>query len=250
LLRRLASAEREPGLAGAAIKLDCLWKLERRRLETAAAVRRLHEALCFLRAYPDDAAVLAQTLRMLARFEQRADVRRHRVALADTGIAGTSIHFRFFWFTAAWLAARWPQQLTIDWPEFENAADLEPLLRLLVPYAEAAAVDETTRRPRQWLQRWTGRGETDATFLVRRTAALRIDEFTREMLYERLDPPLRLAAGRDTPSRTRAHVALGGAPVFRPRGGGPPAATLSERFFIAQRNIKKNPRLSAVLGFL
>jgi hypothetical protein len=51
-----------------------------------------------VRAYPDNQAVLDQAERMLARFERRADLRRHRAALADTGIAGTAIHYVFFWF--------------------------------------------------------------------------------------------------------------------------------------------------------
>lgn len=75
---------------------------------------RLHEFLCFLRAYPDNQAVLDGAERMLAHFDRRADLRRNRAALADTGIAGTAIHYVFFWFTAQWLARRWPLRITIN----------------------------------------------------------------------------------------------------------------------------------------
>ena len=51
---------------------------------------------------------------MLARFASRADLRAHRTALADSGIAGTAIHFRFFAGQALWLAERWPAQLRLD----------------------------------------------------------------------------------------------------------------------------------------
>jgi hypothetical protein len=92
-MRDLAALERlklRYGADTAARRLQLLRRLDRTRLKSAAAVQRLHELLCFLRAYPDDAAVNAQVERMLARFAQRADLRAHRDALRATGIAGTS----------------------------------------------------------------------------------------------------------------------------------------------------------------
>ena len=61
--RMLSALERSQdryGAGEAEAKLDLLRRLERARLPSARAVRRLHEALCFLRAYPDDACVLAR----------------------------------------------------------------------------------------------------------------------------------------------------------------------------------------------
>jgi len=46
--------------------------------------------------------------------------------------------------------------------------------------------------------------ETDATFLVRRVAALPADERTREAYYDAINPSCELLSGPDTPSRTRA----------------------------------------------
>ena len=56
-----------------------LKQLAHTRLGSARAVVRLHEALCFIRAYPDDAAVLVQVQTMLAAFDRRSDLRRHRL---------------------------------------------------------------------------------------------------------------------------------------------------------------------------
>src|SRR3990167_5619567 len=118
------------GCAGA--KLALLDRLERARLRGPRAVVRLHEILCFLRAYPDDVQVLAQVERMLGRFHRRADLRRHRAALADSGIAGTSIHYRFFWGSARWLARRWPEALAFDRRDREAEEKLAGALPLLV----------------------------------------------------------------------------------------------------------------------
>src|SRR5450759_241594 len=98
-LRALERSKDQYGAGCAEAKLVLLGRLARANLRSARAVKRLHEALCFLRAYPDDARVLAQAERMLARFAGRPDLRRARAALADTGIAGTAIRYRFFWST-------------------------------------------------------------------------------------------------------------------------------------------------------
>ena len=124
--------------------------LERGRLTTARQVERLHELLCFARAYPDDAPTRAQVVRMLDRFAARADLERHRAALADTGIAGTTIDYRFFEPTARWLAQRWPGRLTIDWNEFEHSAALENLLGLLAHPAEVPGLDTYAFSTRAW----------------------------------------------------------------------------------------------------
>ncbi len=79
--------------ASARLKLKRLRELARTRLARADQVQRLHEVLCFMRAYPDDAEVLGAVEAMLARFDRRADLRAHRAALAYSGIAGTTIWF-------------------------------------------------------------------------------------------------------------------------------------------------------------
>ena len=89
---------------------------------TARALLALHERLCRARAYPSSAEELAATRRLLAGFSARRDLRRSAEALADSGIAGTPIRYRFFWPMARWLARRYPALLRIDWsdPEFEE----------------------------------------------------------------------------------------------------------------------------------
>src|SRR5690606_23128795 len=101
------------------------------------ALTAYHEALCWLRAYPDDARVLRRVERALARFAQRRDVRRHAPALANSGIAGAAIRDRFFSPVARWLAGRWPDRLAMDWDAFEHTDELENLLPLVATYSES-----------------------------------------------------------------------------------------------------------------
>lgn len=192
-------------------KVQMLELLESNRLARAKEVLRLHEALCFLRAYPDDPAVLVQVERMLAAFDRRRDLCRHRKALTNTGIAGTLIRFPFFWFTAEWLSRRWPDRISIDWAGFDKKDKIEDALRLVLHYAESPAIDELACPPQEWVRRLKGKSETDAYFLVSRFAAYPGNAFAREAFYESFSIPIKLKPGHDTPNRT--HARHQGSPV-------------------------------------
>jgi len=206
-LRRLEREKLVYGEGGSDRKRALLGVLARRALPRAGDVRRLHEVLCFLRAYPDDAATLARVESMLASFARRPDLRRHRVRLEDSGIAGTDIPFRFFQPTASWLARRHPSHLVIDWDSFKKSDRLVRWLPFLTHEAEVPGLDEYDMDAREWIEILRGPRETGAAFLIRRFDALRVDPFLREFLYDELDPPMRLIPGPETPSRTTARYA-------------------------------------------
>jgi len=206
----LAGLERlrlEYGAAAAQAKLALLRPLARCTLGSAAAVKRLHEALYFMRAYPDNAAVLAQVESMLAGFAQRADLRAHREALADSGIAGTAIHYRFFAGQAQWLAERWPGQLRLDRDDADAEARIARALPPLLTPAEAQALNEAKLPGHAALERLCGREVSDAAFLLQRIAAMPGNGFTREAYSDTMDASYVLAPGADTPSRTAAFFA-------------------------------------------
>jgi hypothetical protein len=213
-LRALERSRGNHAPGAAAGKLALLRTLAGARLRGAPEVLRLHEQLCYLRAYPDDARLLAQVERMLGGFARRADFRRWRLALSDSGIAGTDIRDRFFWPAARRLAARWPKLLEIDWDNVDDEDALARALPLLVAPAEAAWLRACQPAPRAALERLRPRGMSDAVYYVRRVEALAGNDFTREALFDGIDLPLVLRAGRDTPSRTHARW-RGSAPAFR-----------------------------------
>jgi hypothetical protein len=192
------------GPDSAARKLRFLARVGRASMPNARDLVRLHEVLCFMRAYADDARVLAAVERLLAGFGSRADLRRQRDSLADTGIAGTVIHYRFFWATVEWLARRWPAQLRLDRDETDGKDAIGAALPLLATAAEAAALRELDLPAFTALDRLRGRGETDAACLARLIEAMPGDTFTREAFSDAIDASYELAPGRDTPSRTRA----------------------------------------------
>jgi hypothetical protein len=203
-LARIEAIGRDFGPTAARERLALLGTLERARLGSAAQVLRLHEALCFALAHPDEPRVRRLARRMLGRFDRRADLARHRRALADTGVAGTDTHYRFFAQTALGLARRWPGQLDFDWREWQDPARLAEVLALLAAYAETPGLDEWDLGLRGWLRRMKPRAMGDAAFVLRRLAARLPDPFVFERLVDGLDAPMVLRAGPGTPSRSRA----------------------------------------------
>ncbi len=204
-LSRLAACLGQYGDGAAATKLALLHALEGAPQRSAAQVAGLHEALCFLYAYPDTPEVFAAVERLLRVFADRADLTRHRRALENSGIAGTDIVYPFAASTARWLADAWGNRLTVAWEAAPEAA-LETRLPLLTLWAERAVFDEPPLDMRAWIDALRG-PDTDATFLIRRSKASTGTTLLGDQLYDELGLTLRLGPGPDTPARTRARVA-------------------------------------------
>jgi hypothetical protein len=191
-----------PGLP--ARKLALLAALADARLGSSGQLRRLHEILCFMDAYPDDRRVRASVRRMLLDFSQRSELRRHRNALAGSGIAGTDTPYRFFWPTAEWIATLWPGALVLDRDDEEA---IREILAALPPLLEPAQSEWLIARHPQDLgpvNRLLPQGMTDADFIISLIAAMPGDEFSREAFGDRLDLSYVLRPGPGTPERTTA----------------------------------------------
>lgn len=192
-------------------KFELLRQLESTRLPTAAAVQRLHEALCYLRAYPDSAALLTKVTDLLDHFDERDDLLRFRKQLQDSGIAGTTIRYSFFRNTAHWLSRRFPGALEVVWKGYEKEELLTNRLALFASWPETPGLDEVVWPAQQWVRRLAGPDTSDADFLIHRCAMLGRSEQEREAFYEELELELDLHPRPGTPSRSRA--LLPGRPV-------------------------------------
>jgi hypothetical protein len=194
------------GVRAASEKLKLLTTLEHKSLSCSADVERLHEALCFARAWPDSPILLATVNRMLKTFVDRKDLKRFAGELADTGIVGTNIRFRFYFATARWLAEHCGGALHIDWQQFDAADRLSKQLQFLALFSERAALEQFMYDAQEWIDQMRGEGETDAVFLINRFAALRAGARLRESVYEELDPAFQLSPSATTPARTLEYV--------------------------------------------
>jgi hypothetical protein len=201
LLRRLSRLAFRFGPDVAATKYELLGRVTKSRL-TAAQIRRLHELLCLWQAYPDDEDLLGRVTTALAAFGARPDVRRHKDALENSGIAGTDTVYAFGAPTAQWLAAAFPRQLSIAWDRVDDSARVARHLLLLARAAEVPGYDDPPLAdPAAWACRLAG-PEPDATFVIRASAAVEADTLVRDAMYNELDLPIRVAASPGSPSRS------------------------------------------------
>ncbi len=206
IVNKLAALRTQFGSEASAEKLDVLRALKRTRCTSAKQLFALHESLLFVRAYADNKEVAEAADAVLKAFRSRRDLKAFRDELEDSGIAGTTIYYRFWLTTARWLATNWPGQLHMDWDEFDGAEALEDMLWMLVHYAEGPALEVYGYSLREWVQHLKRDDETDAEFLTARLAALDAGPFVREAIYDKLELSMRLDPSEDTPNRTTARV--------------------------------------------
>ena len=205
-LERLEALRETFGAPAAREKLQLLADLEHKSLGRAADVERLHEDLCFSRAWPDNPKLLTTVNRMLRNFSARADLNRFAGALENSGIAGTDIRFPFYRVTTQWLAERCGDSLTIDWKQFEAVDRLSRTLESLALHSERGALQQYLYDAPDWIDRMRANDETDAVFLVRRFAALGGAEVLRDSVYDDLDIPFHLSSSATTPTRTQEYL--------------------------------------------
>ncbi|MEI6666850.1 MAG: hypothetical protein WCP29_01740 [Acidobacteriota bacterium] len=204
LIDRLRGLREDFGPQTAGQKCALIGELAGRPLATAGEVAALHELLCFWRAYPDNRRVLATVERELRHFSARDDLGRVRGDLENSGIAGADIVYQFGRCTAEWLASRWGRHLSVEWGEVEDQDRLQRALMLYALPAEVPGLDDPPLAARAWLDQLGASGGSDAGYLVGRAASYRAGTWARDRLFDELNVPMRLKAGRLTPNRTGA----------------------------------------------
>jgi hypothetical protein len=175
------------------LKIHILGALEDARLRTPGQLRSLHESLLFLRAFPDDAQVLAVVDRGLQKVATRvrALAARARVLLSDSAIAGSVSAHTFEAPIAQWLSKRFARDAEIDWAGVRNASGLEFLMALVVLRAEQDGLENSGLSARHWLIHAKGHTrESDLAWLLRQLARIRDPGLTGLAIYDHLEIPV------------------------------------------------------------
>jgi len=207
-LARVATAF---GPAAAREKLRLLTEIEGTRRLSLRDLRAVHDVVCFLRAYPDDARVLAAVLAVVARLRDWLGSARaggDREALAETGFPGSVVRGELGLSLLARMARRLPAALEIDWDELEAPGEeaLANLLGLLVTSGECQGLDDIGIPLREWFAACRPDGSaSDLSFLMRLLADSALDDAARDLLFECCAVPLRYAL--DAPGTGRCELA-------------------------------------------
>jgi hypothetical protein len=210
LVEALAGCAARHGAEARVAKMRLLEQLDETRIAAPATLLRFHEALCFVLAYPDDAAIATAASRALDGFEARVArlPARARARLHDTGIAGTDLDYPFGLPMARWLTRRFPRDVEVAWRSFRGGDErMEEALSLLVTPTESEAFTEGGLGWRRWLRLARGRRPSDLDALLALFADARIPDETRDWLFESLALPIAWRLRGAAPSRTRLRFA-------------------------------------------
>jgi len=196
-----------PGAARA--RLETLAVLSDRSFRAPHLLRRYHDLLCFLRAYPDDRQVLLAAQAELDRLGERIRSAGEDVAeaLLDSGIDGTPVVFEFTYEAAVKLVGAFPGELEIDWDAWEEPEKLDELLVHLITHAEIQTFDEGEIATAEWVRMAKGAFPgTDAEWLIREVERTDLPHLVRKQLYDAAGVPVRWDLSGSAGSVTRCRI--------------------------------------------
>jgi len=197
------------GPSDASRTLRSLRALERVRFSDPACLIRFHELVLFIRAFPQNAAVLRAAERILDDFHKRVEIIRNSGAdMSDfdtfehAGIAGTTMEDTLSFDVARWLVRRMPGQVEIAWENYEPGRELGTIGPRFMPLLADDADVEADTPWRTWLESAGGKART-AEWLLGRFERLTLPDRQKAELYESLRIPLRWNLRNAAFSRTR-----------------------------------------------
>lgn len=188
-------------------KARVLAELARTERVPADDLGPLSDALDFVRAYPDDEAVLAAARRVIGRVRGWAGALRSPERLIDSGIPGTACRYPYSYEVLQRLTARFPGALEIDWDHFDDQGSLGWVLELLFSAPESEANEYWPFGWQEWIERTGSQvSGTDLGFLLRVLERSRFDPAAQAALFETCDIPIRYALSE--PGTGRIEVEL------------------------------------------
>jgi hypothetical protein len=209
LLTSIEAAKSLFGRGAAAEARVLLDQLSRHNFRDAKPLIRFHEALLFLRAFPQSAALVPRIEKLLNTFHERIEkIRELGVDMSafddfDTsGIAGTTMQDALNFEAARWLARRIPRNVEIAWTDYDEERAMGSAWPRFIPLLEEDGDVEANIPWRRWLDSARGR-ERDLEWLIRGFEQLPVTPRERAELYDSLRLPLRWHLKNLKVSRTR-----------------------------------------------
>ena len=222
LLSQLEAARYRFGRKESAPVLKFLHQLDRARISDPGLLIRFHEALLFLRAFPQGPSILQATERILNRFRKKVEALRELgVSLDDwdtfehSGVSGTTMEDTLSFDVARWLV---PGQtgkrgrtgvsaphvrVEIAWDSYDPGRELGTTGPRFVPLLEDDAFVEADTPFQRWLKTAAGRKKATAGWLIERFDRLPLPDTQKSELYDSLRIPLRWSFNNSPISRTR-----------------------------------------------
>ena len=210
-LTQLETCRYSFGRREAARVVKLLKRLDAARFPDSPSLIRFHEALLFLRAFPQGPSVVRVTERILNSFHKKVEALRKASADMDdfdtfevSGIAGTQMEDTLSFDVANWLInnRRMRNKVEVAWENYEPGRELGTTGPRFIPLLEDDAYVEADTPWRRWLEAAAGKKRVPA-WLISRFEHLPLSARQQAELYESLRVPLRWSLENSVISRTR-----------------------------------------------
>lgn len=200
-----------PGCAARVEKL--LTSLRGAQFSDAESLIHFHDALLFLRAFPQSRKVISLTEELLKGIGAQA--RRLRDSGADvglfddeefSGIAGTAIRDTYTYEVARWLASRYLRDLRVEWNLDEQHRQMWSSLPRYVPLLADDCFVEADTPYLDWLGSASGGEDQILSWLLERAEQSSGNMLERTAWYDGLKIEIEWELGESAVSRTRARL--------------------------------------------
>ena len=210
-LSELEAARSQYGLGCAARVERVLASLRGQTFADAESLIAFHDALLFLRAFPQSRKVVILTEALLCRVGQQVKMLRDSGADLDlfdseefSGIAGTAIRDTFTYEVARWLALRFASELRVDWDLDEQSRQMSSSLPQQLPLLADDCLVEADTPYLEWLSSAAGGVDRILSWLMQRLESSPRNILEKTAWYDALKIDVEWELGESAASRTHA----------------------------------------------
>lgn len=210
-LPELEAARSQYGLGCAAKVERVLASLRGQTFADAESLIAFHDALLFLRAFPQSRKVVILTEALLCRVGQQVKMLRDSGADLDlfdseefSGIAGTAIRDTFTYEVARWLALRFASELRVDWDLDEQSRQMSSSLPQQLPLLADDCLVEADTPYLDWLSSAAGGANRILSWVMQRLEGSPRTILEKTAWYDALKIEVEWELGESAASRTHA----------------------------------------------
>jgi len=196
-------------------KTAAISELSGRELRNPSSLLAYHDILCFMQAYPGNAALARLVDDELAGFARRIDLFRlingpEDDRIDDTGMVGTIIGYPYSYLMARWLAGNYGSDVDIDWDDYRERDDdpVSSLLSLFALQMENDGVDDENLTGEEWVLNALACGQSSLAWLLEKIDSLEVPSTVKQYLYDNAELGLKWSLNRGA-SRTLAKKPAG-----------------------------------------
>ena len=197
-------------------KISLLKALSSKKITGNETLQACHDILCFMRAYPDNAGILAAIERELKFFSKRVEYYKNKARdpraqwLGDSGIVNSSVSHTFSYELTTYLAKRFKELVEIDWDSYnEQGTDtISAILPLLVSWQENDTLDNDLEiETADWLKLARAKSDkTDLSLLIKLLSTSGLPREVQRHLYENAEIPVKWTLTNCPASRTLKRI--------------------------------------------